>query len=108
MKKIGAAIFENFFKSPKILFRYFRIQHFILGTTTRTPKDPWAREEQERQAEARREAARIWQEQQIKELLSLPQRNPQQEEQLRVLQLEREFQRRALEADQDDEDTEKV
>ncbi|XP_044753064.1 afadin isoform X2 [Coccinella septempunctata] len=77
------------------------------GTTTKTPKDPWAREEQERQAEARREAARIWQEQQIKELLALPHRNPQQEEQLRVLQLEREFQRRALEADQDDEDTEK-
>ncbi|XP_045470786.1 afadin isoform X2 [Harmonia axyridis] len=77
------------------------------GTTTKTPKDPWAREEQERQAEARREAARIWQEQQIKELLALPHRNPQQEEQLRVLQLEREFQRRALEAEQEDEDTEK-
>lgn len=72
-------------------------------------KDPWAREEQERQAEARREQARQWQEQQIRDLMALTHRTPQQEEQLRVLQLEREFQRRALEAaEQDDEDTEKV
>ncbi|KAF5290937.1 hypothetical protein FQA39_LY14543 [Lamprigera yunnana] len=70
-------------------------------------RDPWAREEQERQAEVRREQARQWQEQQIRELLSLSYRTSQQEEQLRVLQLEREFQRRALEAaEQDDEDTE--
>lgn len=76
---------------------------------TQTPRDPWAREEQERQAEVRREQARQWQEQQIRELLSLAHRTPQQEEQLRVLQLEREFQRRAMEeADQDDDDTEKV
>lgn len=75
----------------------------------KTPRDPWAREEQERQAEIRREQARQWQEQQIRELLTLPNRTQQQEEQLRVLQLEREFQRRALEAaEQDDEDTEKV
>ncbi|XP_008193036.2 afadin isoform X6 [Tribolium castaneum] len=76
--------------------------------STKTPRDPWAREEQERQAEARREASRQWQEQQIRELMALPQRTPQQEEQLRVLQLEREFQRRAMEAaEQDDDDTEK-
>ncbi|CAG9858483.1 unnamed protein product [Phyllotreta striolata] len=72
------------------------------------PRDPWAREEQERQQEARREAARQWQEQQIMELSSLPYRTPQQDEQLRVLQLEREFQRRAMEAaEEGDEDTEK-
>lgn len=70
-------------------------------------RDPWAREEQERQAEVRREQARQWQEHQIRELLSLSHRTSQQDEQLRVLQLEREFQRRALEeAEQDDEDTE--
>ncbi|XP_030761421.1 afadin isoform X2 [Sitophilus oryzae] len=75
---------------------------------SKPPRDPWAREEQERQQEARREAARQWQEQQIRELASLPYRTPQQEEQLRVLQLEREFQRRAQEAaGEDDEDTEK-
>lgn len=77
------------------------------STSSKAPRDPWLREEQERQAEARREAGRLWQEQQIKELLALPYRNPQQEEQLRVLQLEREFQRRALEAEMEDEDTEK-
>ncbi|XP_049822750.1 afadin isoform X1 [Aethina tumida] len=77
-------------------------------SNSKTPRDPWAREEQERQQEARREAARQWQEQQIRELLSLPYRTTQQEEQLRVLQLEREFQRRAMEeAEQDDDDTEK-
>ncbi|KAJ8985822.1 hypothetical protein NQ317_012062 [Molorchus minor] len=76
--------------------------------STKPPRDPWAREEQERQQEARREAARQWQEQQIRELASLPYRTSQQEEQLRVLQLEREFQRRAMEtAEHDDEDTEK-
>lgn len=41
--------------------------------------------------------------------MSLPYRSPQQEEQLRVLQLEREFQRRAQEAaGEDDDETEKV
>lgn len=77
-------------------------------TLNKPPRDPWAREEHERQQEARREASRQWQEQQIQELLSLPYRTQQQEEQLRVLQLEKEFQRRALEAaEQDDDDTEK-
>lgn len=74
------------------------------------PRDPWTREEQERQQEARREASRQWQEQQIRELSALPYRTSQQEEQLRVLKLEREFQRRAMEAAEEDgdDDTEKV
>ncbi|XP_066147649.1 uncharacterized protein cno isoform X5 [Euwallacea fornicatus] len=77
-------------------------------STSKPPRDPWAREEQERQQEARREAARQWQEQQIRELMTLSYRSPQQEEQLRVLQLEREFQRRAQEAaGEDDDETEK-
>ncbi|CAH1129505.1 unnamed protein product [Ceutorhynchus assimilis] len=80
-----------------------------LATNSKPPsRDPWAREEQERQQEARREVSRQWQEQQIRELMSLPYRTPQQEEQLRVLQLEREFQRRAQEAaGEDDDETEK-
>lgn len=79
------------------------------GPGGKTPRDPWAREEQERQAEVRREASRQWQEEQIRQLLMVPHRTCQQEEQLRVLQLEREFQRRALEeSEQDDDDTEKV
>lgn len=52
----------------------------------------------------RREAARQWREQQISELSSLPSRTPQQEEQLRALKLERDFERRAEEAKQEDED----
>lgn len=85
---------------------------FYAATSTtansKPPRDPWAREEQERQQEARREASRQWQEQQIRELISLPYRTAQQEEQLRVLQLEKEFQRRAQEAaGEDDDDTEK-
>lgn len=69
-------------------------------------RDPWQREEQERQAEVRREQSRQWQDQQIKELISLSHRTSQQDEQLRVLQLEKEFQRRALETEQDDDETE--
>ncbi|XP_048521195.1 afadin isoform X3 [Dendroctonus ponderosae] len=77
-------------------------------TNSKPPRDPWAREEQERQQEARREVSRQWQEQQIRELMTLPYRTQQQEEQLRVLQLEREFQRRAQEAaGEDDDETEK-
>lgn len=72
-------------------------------------RDPWAREEQEKQAEMRREHVRAMREQQIKELISIPNRTQQQEDHLRVLQLEREFQRRAMEEpEQEDEDTEKV
>lgn len=58
--------------------------------------------------EARRAQARQWRDQQVRELSSLPQRSSQQEEQLRALRLEREFERRAQEAEQEDEDGEKV
>ncbi|XP_033229120.1 afadin-like [Belonocnema kinseyi] len=55
----------------------------------------------------RREAARQWRDQQIAELSSLPHRTAQQEEQLRALQLERDFQKRAEEAaNQQDDDEE--
>lgn len=93
---------------PKMAF-YPTTTTAAAAAAAKTPRDPWAREEQERQAEARREASRQWQEQQIRELQGLSQRTTQQDEQLRVLQLEREFQRRALEASEmDDDDTEKV
>lgn len=58
--------------------------------------------------EARRIQARQWRDQQIQELGNLQQRTGQQEEQLRALRLEREFERRAQEAEQDDEDADKV
>jgi len=56
----------------------------------------------------RREAARAWRDQQIAELSALTNRTHQQDEQLRALRLEREFQRRAEEAAQDEDDDEQV
>ncbi|KAK2577436.1 hypothetical protein KPH14_003543 [Odynerus spinipes] len=69
--------------------------------------NPWQREEREKEQARRREAARQWRDQQIAELSALPHRTPQQDEQLRALQLERDFQKRAEEAaNQQDEDDE--
>lgn len=58
--------------------------------------------------EARRVQARQWRDQQIRELSNTQNRTSQQEEQLRALKLEREFERRAQEAEQEDEDADKV
>ncbi|XP_076626510.1 adherens junction formation factor afadin isoform X9 [Colletes latitarsis] len=68
--------------------------------------NPWQREEREKEQALRREAARQWRDQQIAELSALPHRTSQQEEQLRALQLERDFQKRAEEVanQQDDEE----
>ncbi|XP_076386957.1 adherens junction formation factor afadin isoform X12 [Megachile rotundata] len=69
--------------------------------------NPWQREEKEKEQARRREAARQWRDQQIAELSALPHRTSQQEEQLRALQLERDFQKRAEEvANQQDDDEE--
>ncbi|XP_076674496.1 adherens junction formation factor afadin isoform X4 [Andrena cerasifolii] len=69
--------------------------------------NPWQREEREKEQARRREAARQWRDQQIAELSALPHRTSQQEEQLRALQLERDFQKRAEEAaNQQDDDEE--
>ncbi|XP_012532961.1 afadin isoform X8 [Monomorium pharaonis] len=67
--------------------------------------NPWQREEREKEQARRREAARQWRDQQIAELSALTHRTQQQEEQLRALQLERDFQKRAEEiANQDDDE----
>ncbi|XP_011697679.1 PREDICTED: uncharacterized protein LOC105455787 isoform X2 [Wasmannia auropunctata] len=67
--------------------------------------NPWQREEREKEQARRREAARLWRDQQIAELSALTHRTQQQEEQLRALQLERDFQKRAEEvANQDDDE----
>ncbi|XP_018404820.1 PREDICTED: afadin [Cyphomyrmex costatus] len=67
--------------------------------------NPWQREEKEKEQARRREAARQWRDQQIAELSALAHRTQQQEEQLRALQLERDFQKRAEEiANQDDDE----
>lgn len=68
--------------------------------------NPWEREEKEKETELRREHIRAWRDQQIAELQSMPQRTPQQDDLLRTLMLERDFERRAMEEDQDfDNDT---
>ncbi|CAG0915142.1 unnamed protein product [Notodromas monacha] len=62
-----------------------------------SPKSPWEREAEEKEAERRAEAARLWRDEQIALLELLPSLNQRQEDQLKALRLEREFQRRAEE-----------
>lgn len=63
--------------------------------------NPWEREEKEKETELRREHIRAWRDQQIADIQSLPQRTPQQDDLLRTLILERDFERRAMEEDHD-------
>lgn len=66
--------------------------------------NPWEREEREKEVEFRREQARQWREYQINELSAIQHRSPQQEEQLKTLILERDFQRMAQEQNDIDEE----
>ena len=66
--------------------------------------NPWEREEREKEHEYRREQIRQWRDQQINDIASQPHRTQQQEEQLKTLMLERDFERRAQESDEDDVD----
>lgn len=69
--------------------------------------NPWEREEREKDLEMRREHIRQWREQQISELSQIVSRSPMQEEQLKTLILERDFERRAQELqEQEDQDHE--
>lgn len=63
---------------------------------------PWEREEREKEQEMRRDQMRLWRDQQIAELSSV-QRTGQQEEQLKTLILERDFERRAQMDEEEDE-----
>ncbi|XP_045513952.1 afadin isoform X4 [Pieris brassicae] len=65
--------------------------------------NPWQREERERQAEARRAAARARRDHTVAQLLALgAARTPAQSQQLRALQLERDFERRATQHQTDE------
>ncbi|XP_037949925.1 afadin isoform X2 [Teleopsis dalmanni] len=75
-------------------------QKNFLGT------NPWEREEREKEVEIRREHIRHWREQQIAELSTLSTRTPQQEEQLKTLILERDFERRAQEIEEHEDESE--
>ncbi|KAL0840571.1 hypothetical protein ABMA28_015785 [Loxostege sticticalis] len=73
------------------------------GARQQPAHNPWQREERERQAEARRAANRARRDATIAQLLSLgAARTPVQNQQLRALQLERDFERRATQQDQED------
>lgn len=78
------------------------------GSSTQPQKqfhgsNPWEREEREKEQQLRREHVRHWRDLQISELSAQPHRTPIQEEQLKALVLERDFERRAQEPeDQDD------
>lgn len=89
----------NFYQTPSEPSKQYPYQ----GT------NPWQREEKEKEAERRREAARMWRDQQMSELIALgPNRTVSQEEQLRALRLEKEFERRAQEEGEDDDDDDQV
>ncbi|CAG9785219.1 unnamed protein product [Diatraea saccharalis] len=73
------------------------------GARAQPPHNPWQREERERQAEARRQANRARRDATIAQLVALgAARTPVQNQQLRALQLERDFERRATQHDQEE------
>lgn len=83
---------------PKVAF-YPAVNSTAVGNTSNNNKppgsNPWDREEREKEQEMRRDQMRHWRDQQIAELSSCAQRSQQQEEQLKTLILERDFERRA-------------
>lgn len=84
---------------PKVAFSYNN------GVNKTGPqRDPWDREAKEIEAKRRKEAAKYWRDQQIHEMETFPNRTPVQDEQLRALKLEREFQRRAEEMQRSNEE----
>lgn len=72
----------------------------FVGTTL----SPWEREEREKELEMRREQARQWREHQIIELSNLPHRSQQQDDQLKSLTFERDFERLAQQQGDMEED----
>ncbi|XP_067129522.1 afadin-like [Centruroides vittatus] len=75
-------------------------------SSTLASPSPWEREEKEKLQKQRLEEARRVRDDEIRELETLQRRNPKQEERLRTLRLEQEFQRRAEELHGDEEEEE--
>lgn len=69
--------------------------------------NPWEREEREKEQEIRRDQIRLWREQQIVDLSNISNRSQHQEEQLKTLLLERDFEKRAIEEQAEDDGDEK-
>ncbi|XP_062598026.1 afadin-like isoform X2 [Saccostrea cucullata] len=91
-----------------------RLMSEVTEVTQRSQKDggplvsPWDREEQEKLNKAREEEMSRLREQEIIDLESRPYLSPQEQDRLRKLRLEQEFQRRVQECanrDEDDEDS---
>lgn len=70
------------------------------GAMTNSCVNPWEREEREKRNEVKRQ---LWRDQQIAELSLLSSKTPQQEEQLKNLVLEKDFERRAKEEENEEE-----
>lgn len=91
-------------EAPKVGYYPNQQQQQQHQQQTKNPSsNPWEREEREKENEMRREHMRQWRDTQIVELSLLPSRSPQQEEQLKTLVLERDFERRAQEEENEEE-----
>lgn len=89
--------------APKVGFYQQQQQHQQQQQSKNSSSNPWEREEREKENEVKREQLRHWRDQQIVELSLLPSRSPQQEEHLKTLVLERDFERRAQEDENEEE-----
>lgn len=89
--------------APKVGFYQQQQQHQQQQQSKNSSSNPWEREEREKENEVKREQMRHWRDQQIVELSLLPSRSPQQEEHLKTLVLERDFERRAQEDENEEE-----
>lgn len=96
--------------SPNTSYNTPNTNYYLTSSTlpksfmTQSSSNPWEREEREKEHEIRREQGRQWREHHIIELSTLPHRTPQQEEQLKTLILERDFERLAQEQGDLEED----
>ncbi|XP_022256990.1 afadin-like isoform X2 [Limulus polyphemus] len=93
---------ENNLVSPSPWDREAKENMRFVPTISYTP--PSLRTAVDSELKQREERARRARDDEIRELESLPSRNPRQEERLRALRLEQEFQRRAEEVGGDDDD----
>lgn len=90
---------------PPLPDEFKQFPQFNNGVVTKPSQlvsNPWDREAKEAEAKRRKEELKYWRDRQIMDLDQLPNRSPAQDEQLRALKMEREFQRRAEEMRNED------
>lgn len=100
-------LFKNVNDQGKAAGNYYTSSSTLPPPKSFIGTNPWEREEREKEHEMRREHARQWREYQIIELTNLQHRSQAQDEQLKTLILERDFERMAEEQDEleDENDT---